>query len=155
MTKPNVNHDNLNNIAEMCGLDSPITSVLTWATELEALPFIGWPEDIDSFMDVVQATYDTSNLMFVRFPIDNKGEEVVAVIWKHVTNTPADSPVTYTVRWHGTDTSGTDAQWLTEQSARDMVYHSNIQWGAGINHWAEGSDGSVIGYVGKPKVKSE
>ena len=79
-------------------------------------------------------------------------EQVRAIL-----DTPASEvdPVTYTVRWHGTDTSGTDAQWLTEQSARDMVYHSNIQWGAGINHWAEGSDGSVIGYVGKPKVESE
>ena len=79
-------------------------------------------------------------------------EQVRAIL-----DTPASEvdPVTYTVWWHGTAVWGIDAQWLTEESARDMVSHSNIKWGAQINHWAEGSDGTIIGYVGKPKGESE
>lgn len=62
---------------------------------------------------------------------------------------PVADPVTYTVMWQGRDT-GTDAEGISKVEAADMVRWQNELWFPTINHWAVGSDGSIIGRVGAP-----
>lgn len=67
--------------------------------------------------------------------------------------TPAPTPdtVTYMVKWQGRHDTGVDAEGIGKAEAADMVQYQNKLWLPDINHWAVGSDGSIIGYVGAPK----
>lgn len=69
--------------------------------------------------------------------------------WGNQAPAPAPDTVTYTVMWQGRDT-GTDAEGISKVEAADMVRWQNELWFPTINHWAVGSDGSIIGRVGAP-----
>jgi hypothetical protein len=61
---------------------------------------------------------------------------------------PAPDTVTYTVMWRGRRDTGVDAEGIGRAEAADVVQHQNELWFPNINHWAIGSDGSIIGRVG-------
>ena len=60
-------------------------------------------------------------------------------------------PVTYTVMWQGSEYSGVDAKGVTRDEAIELILHESIKWRGAINHWAVGTDGSIIGRVGAPE----
>ena len=66
---------------------------------------------------------------------------------------PAPAPVTYTVKWQAMLGRNVYASGVTHAEALDMVmsFNANHEGMGFINHWAEGTDGSIIGYVGAPK----
>ena len=67
-------------------------------------------------------------------------------------HTPAPDTVTYTVKWQVNEEDGerADEGEVDFDEARRIVAYSNERW-VGLNHWAVGTDGSIIGYVGAPK----
>ena len=75
-------------------------------------------------------------------------EQVQAIL---DTPAPAADTVTYMVKWQGRHDTGVDAEGIGKAEAADMVQYQNKLWLPDINHWAVGTDGSIIGYVGAPK----
>ena len=64
---------------------------------------------------------------------------------------PAPDTVTYTGTWQSHYGLGdVDFEGLDFERATERIKSLNAAWGA-INHWAIGTDGSIIGYVGAPK----
>jgi hypothetical protein len=66
-------------------------------------------------------------------------------------HTPAPKPVTYTIMWRSAGgVIGSDEEDLSFDDATTFVERRNRKYEF-FNHWAEGTDGSIIGYVGAPK----
>lgn len=60
-------------------------------------------------------------------------------------------PVMYTVMWQGNSGNAEVEQvGLDKTTADDRVHFGNIKWAGHVNHWAVGTDGSIIGRVGAP-----
>ena len=85
-----------------------------------------------------------------RIPEWNRLVEQARAILAAPEPAPADT-VTYTVYWQGRVYSGVDAEGVTRNEALDLVLFGNTQWRRAINHWAVGTDGSIIGRVGAPE----
>ena len=64
---------------------------------------------------------------------------------------PVADPVTYTVYWEGLTTKDIEAEGITRSEATEMVCDKNSVWLPFVNHWAVGTDGSIIGRVGAPE----
>jgi len=64
---------------------------------------------------------------------------------------PVADPVTYTVHWQSNYGLGeVDFEGVDFKTATERIQSLNETW-SGINHWAVGPDGSIIGRVGAPE----
>jgi len=88
-----------------------------------------------------------------KYDMDNEYQrltEQVQAILSAPSPAPADT-VTYTVYWQGKyGDMDIDVEGVTYSEAASLIEAGNERWSA-INHWAIGTDGSIIGRVGAPK----
>lgn len=73
--------------------------------------------------------------------------------WHEPAPAPMTNPVTYTVKWQGRSSYERvepDGVSIPHDEAVERVQAGNLIF-KNLNHWAIGTDGSIIGYVGAPK----